>query len=1169
VRRFMILAVLVPVLAVSVGQASSLSSRQAPPPAAQSIRPATALEPAEAGRIFADLLQRFFRAYAAKDIEGMAALWHPAGPARARRNVVVVEFDTRQIAMAGLDVQNASADAGGGKARAVLDLSVTDARTANVRRERRVRDFTFLPDETGTWRIWNEVSPAGELARQLLAVPAGDRDGLLAARPELASDDTLAGLRNEAGTRQAQGKVEAVLDVLAAQAWLARRLGNQDSLGRSLIESGSVRMRGGRFEEASADFNTARDAFAAAGNAEEVAACDANLANVAYAQGRMAEAAERYERAYAVFEKMNDDPRMASMLHGMGNALYMQSEFSRALTYYTRALDVLRRSNDKYGQVNVLQALALVHKELGDYTASADMWRQTLALADASGDRAGSAKANAGLGEIRRLQGDLARALEHHLEALRIWEPLKNAGATATAHYNVGQICALQRNFTRALESYDRALALDLSIKDDAATSESGQARELGGMAGAHFATGQPDVARGEYERSLALREKLKDEPGVMWTLAHLGVLHASQQRPDDAVRCYERSLAIAEAGPDPNAASTVLALRAQLEFDQGRDDAALEAAARAAGIALGIEHFDTVMYAKVVTGRVLQKAGKAAEARAAYEDAIAALEQVPVGPASETFFDNRRAPFVALMDLAASLGHRDEAFRWSERARLEALADMFGADGDVIVKGLTVAERDQERAVTKDLRTLAARMRRERGRNKPDTARLAGLQAERTAKQAELDGLRKQLFDRHPALRRLRGQSDPAGPEAAGAVFGASPGVVVSFVLTEARTWVFAIRRDASGSWTVQKMVPIEVKAAELAAQVKQFRDAIARKDAGAEQLAKSLFLLLLDPLDPVLERTTRLVVVPDAFLWSLPFEALLRPDGRFVVEDIAVSYAPSLTALSVMAAAPSAETAARTLVSFGQPMLGPALEERLALVRPTPPATVSQKAGSIAPPSAPQASSVAGSAAATPAEPATVTAQTVAATTPRLPDAEAQAFAALFPPAGRRLFTGDQARSDRLAPGLAPGSLLHLAVPMVLTEASPLFTTLAFTPTDSADPATGLVEAYALMFVNVPADAVVATHVEYGPASGEGDALTALAWCLFVGGSPTLVLDRWTGPAADPNVAIRFARAHEAPAVRAPRAAESMQKAMKGILAQPATRHPYYWAGYLVIGK
>jgi CHAT domain-containing protein len=180
------------------------------------------------------------------------------------------------------------------------------------------------------------------------------------------------------------------------------------------------------------------------------------------------------------------------------------------------------------------------------------------------------------------------------------------------------------------------------------------------------------------------------------------------------------------------------------------------------------------------------------------------------------------------------------------------------------------------------------------------------------------------------------------------------------------------------------------------------------------------------------------------------------------------------------------------------------------------------------------------------------------------------------VFGPARSKIYVGDAARADRLAAGVAPGSIIHLAVPLVLAEAAPLYSLLAFTPTDPADAGSGLIEAAWLMSWALPADVAVASRVEYGPTSGEGDALTGLAWSFFVGGTPAVVVNRWLGAPTDPSVAVRFHRAHAAaPAAAAtasaalPLASESLQKAMKGILAQPETRHPFYWAGYMAIGR
>ena len=573
----------------------------------------------------------------------------------------------------------------------------------------------------------------------------------------------------------------------------------------------------------------------------------------------------------------------------------------------------------------------------------------------------------------------------------------------------------------------------------------------------------------------------------------------------------------------------------AQLEFEQEKLDAALASAARAAEIAAPIEHFDTVAYARLAAGRAHQKAGRPAEARSAFEDAVAAFAKVPPGPAADTFFDNRRAPYLAMVDLLASQSSLAEAFQWAERGRQQALAELLGTDGAAVVKGLTDEERNLERTIAKDLRTIAVKIRRERGRQKPDDARLATLQAEQASRQADRDALRRRLFEAHPALRVMRAQTEPAGPEAA-SVLGGPGAALVSFVVGEARTWVFAIAKDAAGSqWKVEKAAAIEVKSADLSQQIRRYREAIARKENAAIDLGREIYALLVEPVAPALAKKTRLVVVPDAFLWSLPFESLPNAAGRFLVEDMAIAYAPSLTALAAMDAPRPRAAAPPSLVAFGQPVLGKAAEERLALVRPPAPATP--------PPSA---------------------------------DREAQNAAAVFGPARSKIYVGDAARADTLAAGVAPGSIIHLAVPLVLAEAAPLYSLLAFTPTDPADAGSGLIEAASLMSWALPADVAVASRVEYGPTSGEGDALTGLAWSFFVGGTPALVVNRWLGAPTDPSVAVRFHRAHAAaPAAAAtasaapPRASESLQKAMKGILAQPETRHPFYWAGFMAIGR
>jgi CHAT domain-containing protein/tetratricopeptide (TPR) repeat protein len=60
----------------------------------------------------------------------------------------------------------------------------------------------------------------------------------------------------------------------------------------------------------------------------------------------------------------------------------------------------------------------------------------------------------------------------------------------------------------------------------------------------------------------------------------------------------------------------------------------------------------------------------------------------------------------------------------------------------------------------------------------------------------------------------------------------------------------------------------------------------------------ARKLYDLLLGPVRQ-LRQTTRLTIISDATLWSLPIETLRGPDGKYVLQSHTVSYAPSGTVL------------------------------------------------------------------------------------------------------------------------------------------------------------------------------------------------------------------------------------------------------------------------------
>ena len=173
------------------------------------------------------------------------------------------------------------------------------------------------------------------------------------------------------------------------------------------------------------------------------------------------------------------------------------------------------------------------------------------------------------------------------------------------------------------------------------------------------------------------------------------------------------------------------------------------------------------------------------------------------------------------------------------------------------------------------------------------DEARVAALRRSRDAKRLEYEDFQSALYAAHPELRVQRGAVPIAHAQDARLLLSSPSAAIVEFVIGRQRVWAFAI--DASGTTVFE----LPVSSAGLATEVERFRSQLAARDLRAPATAQQLYDRVLGPMRAVLRGKTELTVVPDGVLWDLPFQALQPSAGRYLIEDVAISYAPSVTVL------------------------------------------------------------------------------------------------------------------------------------------------------------------------------------------------------------------------------------------------------------------------------
>jgi CHAT domain-containing protein len=283
----------------------------------------------------------------------------------------------------------------------------------------------------------------------------------------------------------------------------------------------------------------------------------------------------------------------------------------------------------------------------------------------------------------------------------------------------------------------------------------------------------------------------------------------------------------------------------------------------------------------------------------------------------------------------------------------------------------------------------------------------------------------------------------------------------------------------------------------------------------------------LLLGPARAELRGKTNLVIVPDGSLWEAPFQAMQSAPGRYLIEDVAISYAPSLTALREMSRERATDRkSAATLLAFGNPAVSKKTTARVQAV------FMNERLDP-------------------------------------LPEAERQVkeLAKLYAPSRSKVYLGAEATEGRVKAEAGGYSLLHFAAHGVLNDANPMYSQIVLTQPEGDEGEDGMLEAWEVMRLNLKADLVVLSACETARGRvGNGEGMIGLVWAFFVAGAPATVASQWQVEAqSTTGLMVEF---HRQLSLGKDKAEALRQAAMK-LRKLEEYRHPFYWAGFVVVGN
>ena len=785
-----------------------------------------------------------------------------------------------------------------------------------------------------------------------------------------------------------------------------------------------------------------------------------------------------------------------------GETARQRGDLSTAAEIFRAASEAALRADDKQNAARALISLGHVYYLQALYTEAVGAFRRAEKLAAANGDRRGEAVARAFLGQLYWRIGKVDDADMLLAEAL--------AAAEATG------------------DELTTALTL----------------RFLGRVENGRVVNGKPNNAAALklYDRSIAISRRIGDEEGELTTLKEIGLLYQTDsptRENYERARTYFEDLRTRLKGSSYRRLYAIvlnnLATNAKL---LGRWDASLASAEKAITLfrEMGdLQELREVLDVKSVV--LLDGLHDAENADACITESIALsrrlYEQHLGSPLDrQGYFESLIQGFRAKMTLAETRGRPDEMLAAQDEMRSWALLDMLRRQAAKPI--LSEADASAERSLLKALNEASTTAVRRKARLAYEEwqaaieTRYGPADDGRTPAGLSFEQMCRTLPDAETAIIKYENAKRSPIRVFVLTLAAVDPNFVISrsgllkkqVELSDGRTC--SVTTYNAAHWATPEA---ESSLAATHSRIAEFREQLGQELPSYKRNARPLYdTLLADAVGP-LKGVKNLIIAAGGNVSNVPFQALVDPHGKFVIETFTVSYVPSIAAL--------AEMQANRRKLNGRRYDG----DLLALGDPVQPRKTFAGSGS-------------------PYSGKGLTALPEAA-------AEVRRIGAMFPLA--RILTGRNATEGAFTTAAPRYRILHLAAHGMNDTEKPLYSQLLLAADAAGD---GVIEAREIAKMELPAELAVLSACE--TATGrelDGEGMVGLAWGFAAAGVPSVVASNWSvDSAATAEFMTDFYRELTSPA-GATKAAALRTAALKRLNSK-RWRHPVYWAGFGLYG-
>lgn len=653
--------------------------------------------------------------------------------------------------------------------------------------------------------------------------------------------------------------------------------------------------------------------------------------------GNLKESSEYYIRALAL-AKRNSDIDKADLciacldifrLYQEGKTLRSSDKLPLAILSFNKAIDYARKIHSPDHEAKCLRQLSVIYWDQNDYKEFFSLNNRGLKLSILINNKKEEGRCLNNLGLYYWKIENYSSALDHYKKSLTIAEKEGSIVDQADALHNSGIIWTYIGNYEKALDYLFKAYALDKNL-----SSKTNLALDLNTIGMALIRKGilsedADDFIRAlrYFNNALEFATEANDKRTEIKILNNIGSAESHLNSYAEALNYFNIAMKKAQENNDTSSLGMILNNIGIVYSNLGNFEESTKFYEQAIKLALGINSGDILWEAYLEIGNSLRSQGKYEEAITNYANSIHVIEEIRTNIVQEelkaTYMGTGKTidAYYNLIDLLATLSidqsQRDsgiQAYNYLERAKARAFLDSLEVAGVSVANGTNSKLTNQEKQIMQEISQLYTKLL---------------IPTLGPDDKATIEALIKTQDDKLDAIKRLIRTTSPAYSNLKYPEIITYDEVRKTLVEPHTTFLAYSLGKERSFGFAISKKGLKIFRAPSrkiLQQQIIEYRKIISDKDSQDFRLGRTLYEELVGPA--ISKLTRRVIIVPDDALNLLPFETLLvaGPERKWLVEDCAVSYVPSLSVLRELVKRKNAarSSAQKDLLAFGDPYYG-----------------------------------------------------------------------------------------------------------------------------------------------------------------------------------------------------------------------------------------------------